>query len=90
MLKYDTDDARDILERASARETAARTIAGVLARKLLATTDIDIVSHVVAIGGVIYEGPMPGPHQTAEVDASEVRCLDRQISARTLSAESSR
>jgi chorismate synthase len=86
MLKYDTDDARDILERASARETAARTVAGVLAKKLLATTGVDIVSHVVAVGSVVYEGPMPGPHQTAEVDASEVRCLDPQVSALMIEA----
>jgi chorismate synthase len=86
MLKYDTDDARDILERASARETAARTVAGVLAKKLLAEVDIQVVSHVVAIGGVTYEGAMPGPDQSAEVDASEVRCLDPQVSALMIEA----
>ena len=76
MIKYDTDDARDILERASARETAARTIAGVLARRLLKTLGIDIVSHVVSIGDVESEGPPPGPADGEAVDASEVRCLD--------------
>lgn len=86
MLKYGTDDARDILERASARETAARTVAGVLARRLLATAEVGIVSHVVAIGEVWSEGPAPTPEQAADVDASEVRCLDREVSARMVAA----
>ena len=50
MLKYDTHDARDILERSSARETAARTIVGYLAKQLLAVVGVEIVSHVIAIG----------------------------------------
>jgi chorismate synthase len=76
MLKYQTDDARDILERASARETAARTVAGVLARKLLDSAGIEVVSHVVSIGEVWSEGAAPGPGQQGDVDASPVRCLD--------------
>ncbi len=76
MLKYDTDDARDILERASARETAARTIAGVLARKLLATVGIDVLSHVVEIGGIQAEAGLPTVGQREQIEASEVRCLD--------------
>src|SRR6204780_3335793 len=51
MQKYAFDDARDVLERASARETAARVVAGTLAKALLATIDVAIVSHVVRIGG---------------------------------------
>jgi chorismate synthase len=86
MLKFDTDDARDILERASARETAARTIAGVLARKLLAVVGVDVVSHVVSIGGVRSEGPAPGGDQGADVDASEVRCLDPGAEVRMIAA----
>ena len=86
MLKYDTDDARDILERASARETAARTIAGVLARKLLATVGVDVFSHVVAIGKVASEGPAPHLDQRAQVDASEVRCLDSKATAHMIEA----
>lgn len=86
MIKYDTADARDILERASARETAARTIAGVLARKLLTSVDIEIVSHVVAIGGVESpEGP-PRPEDAPAVDASEVRCLDSDAESRMIEA----
>src|SRR5687768_12673587 len=52
MLKYGHRDARNVLERASARETAARTVAGTLARLLLAEVGVDVVSHVVAIGDV--------------------------------------
>jgi len=51
-LKFDRDDLRDILERASARETAARTAVGAVARKLLAELGVDIFAHVVAIGPV--------------------------------------
>jgi len=76
MLKYGTDDARDILERASARETAARTVAGVLAKIFLATANVRVLSHVVAIGRASSEGPMPGPHDRDRIDESPVRCLD--------------
>jgi chorismate synthase len=80
MLKYDTDDARDILERASARETAARTIAGYLAKTLLGVGDVAIVSHVVAIGDVFAKSPVPEPEDMARIDADPVRCLDPQAS----------
>ena len=50
MQKYGFDDARDVLERASARETAARVVAGALAKALLATIGVAIVSHVIRIG----------------------------------------
>lgn len=84
MIKYDTDDARDILERASARETAARTVAGVLARKLLASIDIDVRSQVVGIGDVrVALGP---PSDRAAVEASAVRCPDPDASARMMAA----
>ena len=77
MQKYDTHDARDILERASARETAARTVAGVLAKSLLAAVDITVLSHVVAIGSVRVEGGvLPGPEDLAAIDASPVRSFD--------------
>ena len=52
VLKYDRDDARDILERASARETAARVAAGALARRLLEEFGVQIGSHVVSLGGI--------------------------------------
>ncbi len=74
MLKYDTHDARDILERASARETAARTVAGYLAKLLLAEVGVSVLSHVVAIGAVtVPDGPLPGPEDLGRIDASEVR-----------------
>src|SRR6266545_7035172 len=52
MLKYDRDDARDVLERASARETTARVAAGSVCRRLLAEFAISIGSHVVQLGGI--------------------------------------
>lgn len=77
MVKYDTRDARDILERASARETAARTIVGCLAKRLLAEIDVSVVSHVVAIGSVASEtNVLPGPKDQAAIDESEVRVFD--------------
>ncbi len=76
MLKYSFDDARDVLERASARETAARVAAGYLAKALLATSGVAVVSHVVRIGEAASSGSRPGPGDLARVDASEVRCLD--------------
>jgi chorismate synthase len=77
MLKYDTHDARDILERASARETAARTVAGFLAKSLLGTVGVGVVSHVVAIGGVaVPAGITPGPTDQEVVDESPVRAFD--------------
>lgn len=79
MIKYDTRDARNILERASARETAARTIVGCLAKKVLAAVDVAIVSHVIAIGSVATESDvLPGPRDQAAIDASEVRVFDDQ------------
>ncbi len=74
MQKYDTHDARDILERASARETAARTIVGYLSKQLLGEVGIKVMSHVVAVGSVIVpKGALPLPEDLASVDASEVR-----------------
>lgn len=86
MIKYDTDDARDILERASARETAARTIAGVLAKRLIGAVGVNVVSHVVAIGGVESQGPAPGPEDLPRVDQSEVRCFDPEAAERMIEA----
>ena len=78
MLKYDTHDARDILERASARETAARTVVGYFCKLLLAEIGVFVLSHVVEIGNVrIPEGAeLPAPSDAALIDASSVRCLD--------------
>ena len=77
MQKYGFDDARDVLERASARETAARVAAGALAKALLAQIGVAIVSHVVQIGGAEAQaGLRPLPGDLATVDASPVRCFD--------------
>ncbi|HTZ45639.1 MAG TPA: chorismate synthase [Jatrophihabitans sp.] len=78
MQKYDLDEARPILERASARETAARVALGTVARRFLADlADIEVLSHVTAIGEVSAPaGLVPGRGDLAAVDASEVRCLD--------------
>jgi len=76
-LKYDRADARDILERASARETAARVAAGAVCRRLLAEFGVEIGSHVVALGGVVSRPPQPLPVAlNAAADQSSVRCLD--------------
>ncbi len=77
MLKYGFSDARDVLERASARETAARVAAGVLAKALLAEIGVVILSHVVALGSAkAAAGLRPGPGDLEAVDESEVRCFD--------------
>ncbi|QXC61868.1 chorismate synthase [Aquihabitans sp. G128] len=77
MQKYGFTDARDVLERASARETAARVAAGTLAKKLLATLGVQIVSHVVQLGPAKASGGVrPGPDDLDRVDENEVRCLD--------------
>ena len=77
MLKYQTHDARDILERASARETAARTVAGYISKLLLAEVGITVVSHVVQIGDVRSAAGLPGAGDLASIDASPVRCGDQ-------------
>jgi chorismate synthase len=77
MQKYGFDDARDVLERASARETAARVAAGALAKALLARIGVAIVSHVVQIGEArATRGLRPGPSELGAVDDSPVRCFD--------------
>lgn len=87
MLKYDTHDARDVLERASARETAARAVVGYLAGSVLATIGVEAVSHVVAIGGVAAsEGPVPQPSDRAAIEASPVRTLDGRAEAAMIDA----
>ena len=82
MQKYNFDDARDVLERASARETAARVVAGALAKALLSTIGVAIVSHVTRIGEVAAPSdrrPLPGDLET--VDENEVRCFDPESAA---------
>src|SRR5207302_9105922 len=75
MLKYGHRDARNVLERASARETAARTVAGTLAKLLLETIGVRLVAHVVGIGGVMSSSHVvPGPEDADRIDGSPVRC----------------
>ena len=83
MQKYGHDDARAVLERASARETAARVALGELARRFLyQALGAQIVSHVVAIGSVSApDGVVPRPEDAARVDQDPVRCLDQAASA---------
>jgi len=83
MQKYGFEDARPVLERASARETAARVALGEVARRVLSQVlGIEILSHVVALGQVrIPDAVMPGPHDAAAVDADPVRCFDAATSA---------
>jgi chorismate synthase len=84
MQKYGFTDARPILERASARETAARVAAGVVAKALLEQgLGVRIVSHVVELGPVaVAPGVVPGPDDEPRVDADPVRCLDPEASRR--------
>jgi chorismate synthase len=82
MQKYGHDDARAILERASARETAARVALGEIARRLLRQVlGAEVVSHVVALGAVSAPGDyVPGPQDQHRIDADPVRCLDAAAS----------
>jgi chorismate synthase len=82
MQKYGFDDARNVLERASARETAARVAAGTCAKALLARLDVAVLSHVVQLGPVESKAAgRPEPHDLARVDESPVRCFDREAEA---------
>ncbi|MDJ0423125.1 MULTISPECIES: chorismate synthase [Dietzia] len=78
MLKYDFDDARMVLERASARETAARVAAGTVARAVLRDVlGVEVLSHVISIGvSEPYVGPEPGYADLEDIDASPVRAFD--------------
>lgn len=82
MLKYDTKDARNILERASARETAARTAAGYLAKQLLRAADVTVLSHVVAIGGAASRSErLPTIEDLPAIDDSQVRAFGAETEA---------
>ncbi len=87
MLKHGFDDARDVLERASARETAARVAAGALAKLLLARLGIQILSHTVALGPErAKEGTRPRPEDLERIDASQVRTADPDAEERMVAA----
>ena len=83
MQKYGFDDARPVLERASARETAARVALGAIASAFLRQTlGVEVVSHVVAIGPVVApDGLVPGPGDNPRIDEDPVRCADPATSA---------
>ena len=76
--KYGFDDARPVLERSSARETAARVALGAVAKAFLRTVaDVEVISHIVELGTVkAPDGLIPRPSDLAKVDASPARCLD--------------
>ncbi|RIK10171.1 MAG: chorismate synthase [Acidobacteria bacterium] len=80
MLKYDFDDARNVLERASARETAARSTAGALAKSLLSEVGVSVISHVLAVGGVFASKTGIGPDSGSAIDADPMRCADEAAS----------
>ena len=85
-IKYDTHDLRDILERASARETAARVAAGAVARLLLAELGIEIASHSAMIGSIPGRPMSPSWEQiTAIPEDSPLRCVDRVLEAEMIS-----
>ena len=85
-LKYGHSDVRDVLERASARETAARVAAGSLARQLLAPFDIRLASHVSAIGDVVIAADRLVSFEEANAldDNSPLRCVDEELQQRMI------
>src|SRR3984957_7488785 len=85
-IKYDRPDMRDILERASARETAMRVALGAIARTLLAQLGISVASRVVRIGEIVDETPLDADIATlnARADESPVRVLDRGATERIM------
>ena len=86
MQKYGFTDARDVLERASARETAARVAAGALAKLLLRSIGTEVISHVVQMGDARSDGRRPTPSDLSIVDESAVRCFDSNGTERMVAA----
>jgi chorismate synthase len=87
MQKYGFSEARPVLERASARETAARVAAGTAAKALLAEVGVSVLSHVVRLGPVQTRSrAVPGVADREEIDASPVRCLDGEAEGRMVAA----
>ncbi|MGK0741500.1 chorismate synthase [Leucobacter sp. Z1108] len=84
MQKYGFDEARPVLERASARETAARVALGAVARAFLAELGIRLVSHTLAVGPIEVPAgsPLPRPEDVAVLDADPLRCFDPATSER--------
>ena len=88
MQKYGTDDARDILERASARETASRVALGYFCKAFLAELGISVLSHVVRIGSAAVgdDAPVPEPRDLDAIDQSPVRCAEPAAAERMVAA----
>ena len=86
VLKYDRHDARDILERSSARETTARVAAGAIAKRLLSEFGVSIGSHIVMLGGVHAEVKEYPDDLNAAADASPLRTLDPEAERRMIEA----
>jgi chorismate synthase len=87
MLKYGFSDARDVLERASARETAARVAAGTLAKLLLGQIGVDVLSHIVQLGPERADSDtLPTMEDLARIDESQVRCADLEAEGRMIGA----
>src|SRR5919107_2135824 len=87
MQKYGFDEARPVLERASARETAARVAAGAAAKALLGQVGVSVLSHVVRLGPAATRSrAVPTLADLEEIDASPVRCLDGEAEGRMAAA----
>lgn len=87
MAKYDFDDARPVLERASARETAARVALGAVAEQFLRqVAGIELVAHTVGVGPISVpdDAPLPPPGSTPALDADPIRCYHAETSARMI------
>src|SRR5688572_27375483 len=87
-IKYDHDDIRNVLERASARETASRVAAGSLARQLLARFNVHIASHVSAIGDIMLaaDRSISFAEAAAQPDDAPLRCADADVQQRMIAA----
>jgi len=86
VLKIGSDDTRDVLERASARETAARVAAGGVAKAFLGELGVSVISFVDSIGDVTMSGPMPAEANVEDIEASAVRCPDPAATERMKAA----
>jgi len=85
MQKYDFDEVRPILERASARETAARVTVGTVCKSFLAALDVHVLSHVTEIGSVAASVPqLPRPEDLETIDGSDLRCVDPEATERMI------
>jgi chorismate synthase len=85
LLKYGTNDARNILERSSARETAMRVAVGAVAKRLLEEFGIEVMSHVLSIGGVYAKVPKTSVKEIKKrAEAAELRCADSEAEKRMM------